>query len=77
MFLVCRKPSGVNYVQVVRCKEEAVLYDVAIREIFNLASDAEKEVRKLEKLRRKRHKALVASQIELIREEQPQNNQYI
>lgn len=76
-FIVCRKPSGVHFVAMVSSKDEVILYDVAIRKLYSLASEAELEVRRLEKERRKQHKKLMASQLELIREEQPRGSEYI
>ena len=42
-WIVCRKPSGVNYVQLVAGKDECILYDVAHRELFSQHDDAEKK----------------------------------
>ena len=65
-WIVCRKPSGVNYVQLVAGKDECILYDVAHRELFSQHDDAEKKCKELEKERGKRHRALMASQMVLL-----------
>lgn len=69
-YVVCRKPSGVHFVVPVSGKDEAMLYEVALRQLFEFSDDAEKEVKRLEKARRARHKALVASQQKLF-DDQP------
>lgn len=64
-YVVCRKPSGVHYVQLVGGKEECILYDVALRKLFTVPDEAERECKVLEKERRKKHEALRKSQMKL------------
>ena len=68
-YVVCRKPSGVHVVVTVSGKQEAMLYEVALRKLFDFDDDADKECRRLEKERKKRHRDLVASQQKLLAHE--------
>ena len=76
-YVVCRKPSGVHYVQLVGGKEECILYDVALRKLFTVTDEAEVEAKRLNKERRKRHQALVASQMKLLDDDGPPGLEYL
>lgn len=65
-YIVCRRPSGVNHVQFVGAKDECILYEVAVRKLFTMREEAEKECKLLEKERRRRHVALKNSQMKLL-----------
>lgn len=65
-WIVCRKPSGVHYVALIYTKDEAILYEVAVRKLFSVKDEAELECKKLEKERVARHKKLRASQLKLL-----------
>lgn len=69
-YVICRKPSGVFFVLPVSGKDEAVLYEVALRQLFEFSDLADAECKRLEKERRAHHKALVASQQKLF-DDQP------
>jgi len=76
-YVVARKPSGVHYVQLVGSKEECILYDVAIRKLFTVPDEAEVETKRLNKERRKRHQAIVASQMKLLDDDGPPGLEYL
>ena len=76
-YVVARKPSGLHYVQFVVSKEECILYDVAIRKLFTVPDEAEVETKRLNKERRKRHQAIVASQMKLLDDDGPPGLEYL
>ena len=68
-YIIARKPSGVFYVVTLYERNEWVLYDLAMKKLFSVADDAEKECRKMNKERIKTYHKKKASQMELGLEE--------
>lgn len=65
-YIVVRKPSGVHEVQFVRTKEDAVLYDVAVRKLWTINDGAEEEAKRLNQERDARFEAMKRSQMNLL-----------
>lgn len=64
-YIIARKPSGVFHVVTLYERNEWVLYDLAMKKLFSVADDAEKECRKMNKERIKTYHKKKASQMEI------------